>query len=136
MNTPRSEELMAGILALSLLSSLAAAQSNTPREETWVTNGTVRAIARTTDTVYIGGDFTYVGPYTGYGVPIDASSGQPAGAFPKVNGQVSACVADGSGGWYIGGYFTQVGGVARNRIRTFSPTARWTPPGTPTRAAP
>ena len=62
MNTRRSKELMAGILALSLLPSLAAAQSSIPREETWVTNGIVQAIARTTDTVYIGGDFTYVGP--------------------------------------------------------------------------
>ena len=47
----------------------ARAQSSTPREETWVTNGTVNAIVQTSDTLYIGGSFTYVGPVTGNGVP-------------------------------------------------------------------
>ena len=31
----------------------AGAQSSTPREETWVTDGTVNAIVRTADTVYL-----------------------------------------------------------------------------------
>ena len=107
--------LVGGVL-LSMLAASAWAQSNTPREETWVTNGSVNAIVCTPDTVYIGGNFTYVGPPTGYGVPLDAGTGQPAEVYPKVNGTVSACVPDGSGGWYIGGAFTQVGSVGRNNI--------------------
>jgi hypothetical protein len=95
---------------------LAQAQSQTPRAETWVTNGPVYAIARTADTVYIGGTFTYVGPNTGHGVPIDTTSGQAVATFPVVNGTVEASIADGAGGWYIGGEFTQVGGEERNRI--------------------
>lgn len=75
------------IVTIGLLVLLAAlpalAQSSIPREETWVTNGTVSAIVATPATTYIGGAFTYVGPYTGNGVPIDAATGQPAGAFPK-----------------------------------------------------
>jgi len=115
--SPLASHLCAvAVFVFLLASTLARAQSSTPREETWVTNGTVRAIVRTTDTVYIGGAFTYVGPCTGSGVPLDATTGLPLATFPKVNGPVSACIADGSGGWYIGGEFTQVGGVARNRI--------------------
>jgi hypothetical protein len=63
--------------------TFARAQSSTPREETWVTNGKVSAIVRTANTVYIGGEFTYVGPCTGYGVPLDATTGRPAATFPK-----------------------------------------------------
>ena len=94
----------------------ARAQSSTPREETWVTNGTVNAIVQTSDTLYIGGSFTYVGPSTGNGVPIDASSGLAVATFPQVNRTIRATVSDGAGGWYIGGDFTRVGGVTRNRI--------------------
>jgi len=53
-----------GLLGLVVASS-ALAQSNTPRAETWVTNGPIRAIATTPTTVYIGGQFTEVGPVGG-----------------------------------------------------------------------
>jgi len=58
--TPVVALVVAGLAAaMDLLGpSRAQAQSNIPREETWVTNGTVNAIVRTTDTVYIGGGFT------------------------------------------------------------------------------
>ena len=104
------------------------AQSSIPREETWVTNGSVSAIVRTADTVYIGGRFTYVGPSTGTGVPIDTASGQPAATFPPVTGTVFASIPDGAGGWYIGGQFTQVGGARRfvffSRLRALKPDRR------------
>ena len=54
--------------------------------------------------------------YTGNGVPLMASTGAPAAAYPKVDGTVNAVVPDGSGGWYMGGSFTRVGGVARNYL--------------------
>ena len=84
----------------------AFAQSSTPNPGAWVTNGIVRAIAQSGDTTYIGGDFTYVGPNTGSGVPFDAATGQPVAPYAKVFGTVRASVPDGSGGWYIGGEFT------------------------------
>jgi hypothetical protein len=92
--------------------------SSTPDEEVWVTDGTVRAIAIAPDgTTYIGGDFFYVGPRTGHGVALDATTGVHDPSFPLVDGGVvSAAVPDGSGGYYIGGGFTEVGGLTRNHI--------------------
>ncbi len=93
-----------------------AAPSAAPDPDVWVTNGLVMSVFPAGNTTYIGGTFTYVGPYTGYGVPLDTSSGDPIQDYPKVNTGVSAAVPDGSGGWYIGGHFTQVGEVYRNRL--------------------
>jgi trimeric autotransporter adhesin len=94
-----------------------AVLSDAPRGDMWETNGGVRALARTTDTLYIGGEFTYVGPHTGGGVPVDAGTGQAVPSFPLVDGSVSACAPDGSGGWYVAGNnFTNVGGVSRRSL--------------------
>ena len=105
-------------VSLVLLSSIAAtvgAQTLDPNF--WVTNGTVRAIARDPDgRIYAGGDFTYVGPPTGAAVPIHALTGSVFGTFPKIAGEVYAVMPDGHGGWYVGGRFTSVGGLARNNV--------------------
>jgi hypothetical protein len=49
-------------------------------------------------------------------VPIDATSGLVPGLFAKVVGSINAVVSDGAGGWFIGGSFTSVGGVARSNL--------------------
>ncbi len=95
---------------------LAAELPDEPDLSFWVTNGEVYSILPTPDTVYIGGSFTYVGPNTGNGAPFDASTGQPLPSFPRAEGSVYACVPDGSGGWFIGGYFTEVAGQPRAGI--------------------
>ena len=94
----------------------ASAQRKTPRAATWVTNGPVYAIATTPSTTYIGGQFTYVGPNTGGAAVLDRTTGALVGAFPAVGGDVYACVSDGAAGWFIGGFFTSIGGVQRNNI--------------------
>ena len=99
-----------------LCSSLAFAQSSTPREETWVTDGIVYEIVRKNNIVYIGGEFASVSLNSGKGLPLDISSGKSAGLFPKVNGTILDCAPDGSGGWYISGEFTRVAGLAVNYI--------------------
>jgi len=111
--------LLAALLAVCLAAgetTRAMTLSNTPREQTCVTDYIVHAIARTTDTVYIGGEFNYVGPYTGGGTPLDNATGKTVAGLAKVNGCVYACLSDGVGGWFIGGEFTFVGNVARNRL--------------------
>ena len=80
------------------------------------TNDSVHAIAMGANgTVYFGGHFTQVGPATGGGVPLDASTGAAA-ALPAVAGFVNAVVADGAGGWYLGGAFSGVGGIPRSNL--------------------
>lgn len=75
----------------------------------WMTDGPVNALFVTNGAIYVGGDFTYVGPRTGPCGVFDAASGQFLGAPPLVNGVLRAVTPDGQGGWFIGGTFTRVG---------------------------
>lgn len=99
----------------SSVSTLAAL--NSQPDSTYVTNGAVNAVARGGQTIYIGGSFSEVGPRTGPGVGIDSSTGQAQSNLPEISGgAIKAVAGDGSGGWYIGGSFTHVGGVARHGL--------------------
>lgn len=82
----------------------------------WVTNGTVHSIARSGVTLYIGGNFTQVGPATGAFVVIDTNTGAAQTPFPMVTGNVMAVAPDGDGGWYIGGDFSAVQGQPRGGL--------------------
>ena len=85
-----------------------------------MTDGIVNAQQLSPDgkTLYIGGNFQNVyEKYYGSGVMINKDTGEVIGEnCAKVNGSVSTSVPDGNGGFYIGGYFTSVGSVTRNRI--------------------
>jgi hypothetical protein len=108
---------------LALTSSLATvsfAQSNTANSSTWLTDGSVHAIARYGSQSFIGGEFNYVGPRRPYGTALDPTTGQPVSGFPNPNGPVYAAISDGSGGWYIGGNFSSVGGEACQNIAHIS----------------
>jgi RHS repeat-associated protein len=93
----------------------------------------VNAVKSSGKTVYLGGDFGYLGPRTGSAVSLrmaaDGGGGQGTydQSFPEVAGlapsdptgsevPVRSVVADGSGGWYIGGDFKYVGGLPRQRL--------------------
>ena len=109
--------LLSHLTATALLLLLAAtAGAQTIREDFYVTDGPVQVTALSGNTLYIGGTFTQVGPSTGGGVPVDGTSGVPAGGFPKVDGTIRAAVPDGAGGWYIGGLFTTVGQSQRSNL--------------------
>ncbi len=82
----------------------------------WVTNGSVLSMIRQGNTLYIGGQFSRIGPNTGRGVPLDGLTGDPQSAYPRINGTVYAVTDDGAGGWYVGGEFTKVGGTDRANI--------------------
>ncbi|MBL7938885.1 MAG: T9SS type A sorting domain-containing protein [Flavobacteriales bacterium] len=83
----------------------------------WTPNNAVNAVVRddVNGLVYIGGSFTQIGPNMPFGAEVDAATGLPDMTMAKINGQVHTAAPDGSGGWYIGGDFTLVGGLARNR---------------------
>jgi hypothetical protein len=78
--------------------------------------GSVNAIARSGNTVYVAGALGEAGPNTGGGIPISANSGAPLGKFPKVAGYVYTAVSDGQDGWFIGGDFAAVDGVPRSSL--------------------
>ncbi|MGI0016600.1 MAG: hypothetical protein ACREBU_24520, partial [Nitrososphaera sp.] len=104
------------LMALQQSAIHAIAQPSTPRDSTWITNGPVHAVAYSKGLTYIGGDFTYVGPNTGYGAALNTTTGAPDLKFPKVNGAIHVVTADGADGWYIAGNFTKVGDFTRNWI--------------------
>ncbi len=82
----------------------------------WVANAPVAAIAQLGTTLYIGGCFDWVGPEVGAAVPLDRHTGRLPGRFPRIAGEVSAVVPDGSGGWFVGGNFRDVDGMARSNL--------------------
>ncbi|MCD6065051.1 MAG: transrane protein (fibronectin domain and C-terminal repeat), partial [Flavipsychrobacter sp.] len=84
----------------------------------WIFNGAVLSSAKVGNTLYVGGNFTTMSRYSGSLVNIDASTANPLalGSWPKVNGTVNAVISDGSGGYIIGGNFTQVGTTSRSMI--------------------
>uniref|UniRef100_A0A832HZT5 FlgD/Vpr Ig-like domain-containing protein n=1 Tax=Eiseniibacteriota bacterium TaxID=2212470 RepID=A0A832HZT5_UNCEI len=109
----------AAAVALALAAAAAGgspAVAQTVRDDLFMANGTVQALALSGDTLYVGGSFTAVGPATGSGVPLDAATGLAVPGFPRIVGQVSAVAPDGAGGWYVGGAFTSVGGVPRANL--------------------
>ncbi|MDO1451228.1 PQQ-binding-like beta-propeller repeat protein [Rhodocytophaga aerolata] len=86
------------------------------------TNGTVEAIAQKGNVIYLGGQFSYVGPNTGGGAEINLNEGglvkKP---LLKIDGKVHIAIPDGRGGWYIGGVFTHVQGVSRHGLAHILP---------------
>ncbi|MCB0765562.1 MAG: delta-60 repeat domain-containing protein, partial [Flavobacteriales bacterium] len=78
-------------------------------------NGTVRALEIAGNTVYAGGDFSQPNGDGPYSSTIDLSTGATDAPGVKANANVMCSAPDGAGGWYIGGQFTLVGGVARGR---------------------
>ena len=116
MRHPRRLALLAAHLMLLLLTTAGIAHAQPVRQDFWAPNGTVNAAVVSGSTLYVGGEFRRVGPVTGSGVPIDAATGAPLAGFPPVDGCVYAAASDGAGGWYIGGAFTAVGGLARTNL--------------------
>ncbi len=97
----------------------------------WETDGAVLAMVLDNNILYVGGTFSCVGPHTGAGALLDTMAGGPLAGFPRVEGgSVYAVAADGSGGWYIGGSFTSVGGVPRNcvaQVLSDNTVSAWNP---------
>ena len=90
----------------------------------FVFDGSVDAVAHADGHTYLGGAFGSQRAATGAGVVV-AAGGDGAVApasFPHVEGTVSAAIPDGAGGWYVGGRFTRVGGIARHNLARITVT--------------
>lgn len=82
----------------------------------WITNGTVKSVVKNANTIYLGGNFRYIGLNTGSAVPINKYTGKPLEKYPKVDGDVRCIIEDGQGGYFLGGMFTTVGGQPRKNL--------------------
>jgi hypothetical protein len=119
------------VALLACPSSRVAAQGLDARY--WVTDGRVKVIAPWGNTVYVGGDFTYLGPNTGGLAGLD-EHGRIKVHMPRVDGDVVAVVSDGAAGWYIGGNFGTVAGLSRPglaRILADGSVSGWAPDPAP-----
>jgi len=104
------------ILAAALLVTTAPVSAQEVDRNLWVTDGPMYMVKRVGDVLYASGAFSSVGPYTGGGTPVDLATAARTPNFPIVRGNVRACTPDGAGGWFIGGIFDTVGGVARQNF--------------------
>jgi len=109
-------------VCLMLQLSIDAKAAAVPISEMWQTNGTVHAIevakGEGADSVFIGGDFTYVGPESGNASVISPPTVNPSNPSRAVfdldftggaiANEVHVAVANGNGGWYVGGDFASV----------------------------
>ena len=86
------------------------------------TNGTVKAVLRVGDTIYLGGEFQKVGTTTRFNLAaIDANTGALKAWNPRVNCCVKTLAASPDGTRiYAGGTFTTVGGSTRERVAEIS----------------
>lgn len=97
-------------------------------------DGPVYSILETNGTLYVGGRFRQVGNNTGGGGILSTTTGLAEENIPRLNGFAYASVADGNGGWFIGGTFDTVGAIPRKNLahiradRTVDPN--WNPGAT------
>lgn len=82
-----------------------------------IPNGPVKSLAQSGNSLYIGGNFSYIGDASGSGIPLDTITGVAKFPnFPKVDGPIYVVAAEKSGGYYIGGKFNAVGGVLQRNM--------------------
>ena len=80
-------------------------------------DGEVHSLAQVGSTIVFGGNFTRVGPVTrGAAGIVDTAASSFGESFPDVNGAVTVAIPDGTGGYFLGGNFTTVGGQARSNL--------------------
>src|ERR1041385_9180890 len=112
----------AALILVALAATNARAQSILPLVPG--ANGSIRALAVSGNSLYIGGSFTQLGRYTGAGAAVDGANGALSIVSPgfvsspdfQPGGLVFATCDDGSGGWFAGGIFSTVGGQSRKNL--------------------
>src|SRR5215212_3494920 len=127
-----STAVVAALMGLIAVPAGTAADTVTAPVSTWVPDGEVKAMAVSGSTAYIGGNFARIAPYTGSSALFDATSGALEKPWPEAEGVVNAIVADGSGGWYLGGDFRSLGGVPRTDLAHVLPDRSVDPNWAPT----
>ncbi len=113
------------VLALCSFFSPAVLAQSAPYDalpDLWVVDNRVRSLDVVGDTLYLGGDFEYVGPPTGQLAVLDKATGEPDLSLPRVGeaggaaGITLTVVPDESGGYYVGGDFSFVSSEPRYNL--------------------
>jgi hypothetical protein len=105
--------------------------SNVPRPEFWLPDEPPHSFTISGERLYIGGNFSQIGPFTGPFAVVDATTGTPALSWPHCDGHVNAVIGDRHGGWFVGGSFSHVGGQSRSNLAHVLSDASvdpWSPP--------
>ncbi|MEO5988418.1 MAG: hypothetical protein ABIU54_10820 [Candidatus Eisenbacteria bacterium] len=96
------------------------APAQTVRSDFWTPNWPVSGALITGNTLYIHGDYNFLGPQTGGGALVTSTDGSAIPGFPRVQGSVLIAIPDGVGGWFIGGAIGSVGGQPRSALAHIS----------------
>ncbi len=96
-----------------------------PNRQTWVTDGFVQAIREFDGTIYVAGNFKHAGPWSGSAALVDPATGEADTTFPKIDGVIGNAIADGAGGLFLIGSFTDIGGISRTNIAHFTADGRF-----------
>lgn len=118
--------VVATLLAFGLAAGAARAQVVDPNMS--VTDGYVYAVALVGNTIYLGGNFTHVGPTTGIGgqyrnnlAALDATTGLPTAWNPGSDNTVWTLAVNAST-VYAGGSFDVIGGQSRRHLAALDAT--------------
>lgn len=107
------------VAALMAAAPAAFAQHRPVSALNWAFGGTVHTVARAGRVAFVGGRFNAVAArhnVTGGFALVSPVTSQRALRAVRVHGNVNAIVADGSGGFFVGGHFTFVGEERRPQI--------------------
>jgi flagellar hook capping protein FlgD/beta-propeller uncharacterized protein DUF5122 len=113
LRLPRASLLWIALTVFSLPPKDTTAQAI---QNGWVTNGNVYTMARSGNTIYLGGYFSRINPATGALIGLDITTGALAQPVPAVVGKVFTVLSDLNGGWYLGGNFTSIQGQPRSNL--------------------
>ena len=84
-------------------------QAESHRPDSWVPDNSLYRVEHSNGYTMLSGAFSYVGKYSGGAVYTDVATGKNIDeTMPKTNGWISDIVSDGSGGWYLAGFFDTV----------------------------
>ncbi|MBL9134515.1 MAG: hypothetical protein JNK85_01540 [Verrucomicrobiales bacterium] len=97
--------------------------SPTPR--LGVVDGAISAIRLDGETIFLGGQFHYAGPRTGAAAVFEGPTWNRQRQFPFIDGTVYAIEPDGRGGWFVGGEFQRVDGLAATNLIHVTSDQRW-----------
>ncbi|MBC7383101.1 MAG: T9SS type A sorting domain-containing protein [Bacteroidia bacterium] len=105
------------ILTLITLFTVIQIKAQNIVNEFWETDGQVNASVKINNKLYIGGDFSYVGPTTGSLVAYRNSTGAGISLPFNLSGKVNDIVKDNSGNIYIAGLFSINGNPAQSIVK-------------------